>query len=382
MATTSSRRTARVVIVSVCSVAIFGLFAAVVRQSWVTNSASADIVRLEGEGATFMHPMTSLLAEIVQAQSTAVRGEAVDAAGLRKAVAAVVTLDQQYGADLQTHQRLTDLSSQIEAAIAGKESGLEAYNTYSGLVTNASNLIRQVGDTSHLIHDPDLDSYYLMDAAIVRLPDAVVLAGKAADLVVLANQETLQGEDAVRAAVARFGVSSAAEQVSAGLTKTVNFTSRAELGSSIADRLDAFKAAADAFAPPTMSNTLSGAVDSATLAANARRVSAAATPLTHRLLYELQELLDARSAKLSTQWRFTAIAAGVAGVLGLALLWTFVMRRPRHRRPESSADGKPDDAARDLSLGSMNARELLEAEEFVHVGRSVRARTLERDNAR
>jgi hypothetical protein len=381
VATTSTRRTVRVSIVSVCSVAILVLFAAVVRQSWVTNTASAEVVRLETAGATFMHPMTSLLAEIVQAESTAVRGETVDAAGLRKAVAAVVTLDQQYGADLQTHQRLTDLSAQIEAAIAGKESGAAAFNTYSGLVILATDLIHQVGDTSHLIHDPDLDSYYLMDAAIVRLPDAVVLAGKAADLVALANQETLQGEDAVKAAVARFGVSSAAEQVSAGLTKTVNFTNRAELGSSIADRLDAFKAAADAFAPPTMLNNLSDAVAPATLAANARRVSAAATPLTHRLLYELQELLDTRGAKLAGQWRFTAIAAGVAGVLALAVLWLFVMGRPR-RRPESGADAKPTDPERDLPHGSLNARDLLESEELVHVGRSVRARTLERDNAR
>jgi hypothetical protein len=299
---------------------------------------------------------------------------------LRKAVAAVATLDQQYGADLQTHQRLTDLSSQIDSALARKESGLAAFNTYTGLVTLATNLIRQVGDTSHLIHDPDLDSYYLMDAALIRLPDAVVLAGKAADLVVLANEQQLQGEDAVRAAVARFGVSSAAEQVSAGLTKSVDFTQRAELGANIADRLDAFKAAADAFAPPTMLRTLSGTVDAATLAANARRVSAAASPLTHRLLYELQELLETRSAQLAGQWRLTAVAAGVAGVLALGLLWIFVMGRPRHRRPEPGAD--PADPTRDLSFGSLNARDLLESEELVHVGRSVRARTMERDNAR
>jgi hypothetical protein len=358
-------------------------FGAVVRQSWTNNAAAADIVRLETAGATFMHPMTSLLAELVDAQSTAVRGEAVDAAGLRKALSAVNAQDKLHGADLQTQQRLSFLASQVESAIARKQTGLDAYNAYSGLVKLASDLIRRVADTSHLIHDPDLDSYYLMDAAIVRLPDAVVLAGRAADLAVLANQQTLQGEDAVKAAVARFGVSAAAQDVSAGLTKAVDFTHRAELGANIADRLDAFKAAADAFAPPTMLLTLSGAVDASTLAANARRVSAAATPLTHRLLYELQELLDNRGADLSGQWRFTAIAGGAAVVLALAVLWIFVMGRPRQRRPETLGDGPSKQQDSGVSLDSLtHARDLLDAEEMVHVGRSVRARTLERDNAR
>ena len=107
-------------------------------------------------------------------------------------------------ANLQIDQRLADLTSQVESAFAKGETGRAAYDTYSGLVSLAVEMIRRIGDTSHLIHDPDLDSYYLMDAAIVRLPDAIVYAGRATDLVTLAGGGRSAGEDQVRAAVARF----------------------------------------------------------------------------------------------------------------------------------------------------------------------------------
>ncbi|MGH8009200.1 MAG: SpoIIE family protein phosphatase, partial [Candidatus Binatia bacterium] len=40
-------------------------------------------------------------------------------------------------------------------------------------------LIAYVGDTSNLILDPDLDSYYLMDAVLLKLPDGADLLTQA-----------------------------------------------------------------------------------------------------------------------------------------------------------------------------------------------------------
>jgi hypothetical protein len=235
-------------------------------------------------------------------------------------------------------------------------------------------LIRRIGDTSHLIHDPDLDSYYLMEAALITLPDAIVYAGRASDLVTMAGGRSLTGEDEVRAAVARFNVSHDAEQVSSGLTKSVDFTARSQLGSNIAERLDTFKSAADAFAPPTMLGELATTVDAATLAANARRVFAAASSLAHLLLAELQVLLDTRSVKLSQQQRFTGIAAAVAVFVGLAMVWVAVAGRPR--RGPVKRFGAPDD----LPVGSLAyARELLDSQDLAQAGRG---RSRGSDNAR
>ncbi len=225
------------------------------------------------------------------------------------------------------------------------------------------------GDSSHLIHDPDLDSFYLMDAAIIRLPDAVVYAGRAADLVALAGGRPLTGEDQVPAAVGRFGVSYDAERVADGLATSVDFTSRAELGTNIAQRFDAFRAAADAFAPPTMLQDLATSVDASTMAANARRVSAAATALAHLLLIELSALLDNRATALSQQRRYTAIASIAAAVIGLALLWLETVGRPR-RRPAIRAGAKPTD---ELPMGTLAyAREMRDPQDLATAGRGQR----------
>jgi len=377
------RRTARIILLSTCTLAVAGLFGAVVRQSWLTNSTTAEIVSAEAQGAAILHPMTTLLSELVKAQSTAVRGDKVENAGLRKALNSVAELDQVHGVALQTRERLSGLTAQVETALTRGESGRAAYDTYTGLVTIALDMMRRIGDTSHLIHDPDLDSYYLMDAAIVRLPGAVVLAGRASDLVTLAGGKVLEGEDAVRAAVARFGVSAAAEEVNDGLTKSVNFTARSVLGANIAERLDSFKAAADAFAPPTMLADLATEVDAAILAANASRVYAAATPLAHTLLHELEALLEQRQAKLAAEWRFTAVAGGLVTVIGLVMLWLLAMRRTRTGSADTADAHSRSASGDDLPGGSLTyARELFEAEELVHVGRAVRTRTRGNGDAR
>jgi len=380
VARSTARRAGRIFVLSTCTLVIALLFAGVVRQSWLLNTATADVVRRESHGAEIMHPMTTLVAVLVETQSAAVRGQPVDAEAVRKSLAAVAVVDEQYGVELQTRQRLRDLTSKVEAALVARETGQTAFDRYTALVKLASDLQRQIGDASHLIHDTELDSYYLMDAAIIRLPDAMVLAGRASDLVTLAGGRTLTGEDAAKAAVARFGVSTAADQVRVGLNKSVNFTARADLGSNIVERLDAFQAAADAFAPPTMLEELAGTVDAGTLAANAQKVSAAAAPLAHRLLSELQALLDARAAKVSGEWRFTVAAAGVITVLGLIMLWLLALTRRRPAAARVAVDHEPTE---DVPVGSLAyARQLLDAEELVHVGRAVRTRPRERDDAR
>ena len=360
-------------LLTVGTLAVVVLVGGIARQAWRANGATADVVRLEKHGTEMLHPATTLLAELVQAQSAAVRAEPVDVETLRKALTGVADLDRQYGAELQTTQRLSTLTTEIEAAVARRETGRAAYDTYSAIVGLAIDLIRRIGDTSHLIHDPDLDSYYLMDAAIVRLPDAAVLAGRAADLVALAGGEALVGEDRVRAAVARFGVSDAAEQVQAGLSKSVEVTSRSLLGVNITERLDAFKAAADAFAPPTMLSDLSGEVDATTLAENASRVSTTANPLAHRLLGELEALLEERAATLDNERQFTVVSTIAAGVIALALMWLLVAtrRRPAVKRSDPARAGRADD----LPVGSLAyARDILDTDELVHAARPVRPR--------
>jgi hypothetical protein len=50
---------------------------------------------------------------------------------------------------------------------------------HAQLLQDVQALIARVRDTSNLILDPELDSYYLMDAVLLRLPEAAQLSGRA-----------------------------------------------------------------------------------------------------------------------------------------------------------------------------------------------------------
>src|SRR5215469_14630615 len=230
-----------IVIVTACTLTIAGLFGAVLRGTWQASTADAGVAKAERNGVVYLHTMVGLIGQLVETQSAAVRGAPVDATALRKSLAGVSTADQSVGGALGVQQRFADLRDRAEAALLRNDQGREAYQTYTDLVALAVDLADQVGDTSHLIHDQDLDSYYVMDSALILLPNAMVFAGRSADLVTLAGGSDLGGDDAIRAAVARYGVATAGEQVTAGLNKAVEVTSRAALGSDIALQLDAFQ---------------------------------------------------------------------------------------------------------------------------------------------
>lgn len=57
-----------------------------------------------------------------------------------------------------------------------------SYDAHIALTTAANNLINDAGNNSNLILDPDLDSYYLMDALILRLPIASAYASELASV--------------------------------------------------------------------------------------------------------------------------------------------------------------------------------------------------------
>jgi hypothetical protein len=341
----------------VASLVAVGAFAEGLRRSWVDTGSAATVAASERQGIVYLHPMVALIGKLGDAQSAAVRGDRVDDAVVRKAVASVATADQKVGRALGTSQRFTDLRGRIEAALTGGATGRTAYQTYSDVMALTIDLFRQVGDESQLIHDQDLDSYYVMVAAVEQLPDAIVNAGRAADLVALAGSSQLQGDDAIRAAVARYSVATDGEQVTAGVNKAVNATTDPELGTSVAQPLDTFRAAVDAFAPPTMLAQLAGAVDAANLAAGAHQVFTAAVPLAHRLLYSLDDLLAARQAGIRGQQQFIERTAGLGGAAWLVLLVLLVaVRRRPAMAPTAPAATGPTPARQEDSASVVPRR--------------------------
>ncbi len=136
------------------------------------------------------------------------------------------------------------------------------------LATGLAGLITDAGNNSNLILDPDLDSFYVMDAQIVQLPKALLAAAKvaAADLTggnnAVATQAVRAGELAAAADGLTYDVATAdASTEMTGLAgRLTEVATAAEAASVLADQLtDTFERPGVADVSP-LATALSGAV--------------------------------------------------------------------------------------------------------------------------
>jgi hypothetical protein len=374
------RRHARVFALVLLSLLTASLFAVVLRQSWTTNSANTRFVADQRHRVAYLRPLAHLVGALTEAQSAAVRDAPVDTKAVQSAVDAIDAVDREYRDALGTRKRWADLRDRVNATVERPGSGHAAYDAFSGILTLALDLVRRVGDTSDQILDPQLDSFYIMDAALLHLPRVMVSAGRAADLATLPGRSTLTGDDAIRVAVARHDVAQAAADASAGLTRSVEATGHSALGADLAGQLDGFRAAVDVFAPSVVLDALTEPVDVDSLPPAAGSVRVTALALGDTVLSELDTLLADREAGLVAQ-RQVAVGAGAGVVIALSLLvwlaWAAIRRARRHpsagdveavQQPQAHLHER---APSDLVV---DARDLLDFDELAHVGRTLRAR--------
>lgn len=98
-------------------------------------------------------------------------------------ISTLETTQGTYGVDLQftdeglkgrnrSHLTIANLKSEFQALKVGlsKMSVSDSNEKHAHLISDIRGMIAHAGDTSNLILDPDLDSYYLMDATLVALP--------------------------------------------------------------------------------------------------------------------------------------------------------------------------------------------------------------------
>ncbi len=371
----SARVAARIALVLLVST----LMSTVVIQLWNARTDDLSVINAERDGVAYLQPMIHLVAELTNAQSVAVRGEQVDTVAMEAAVSAVDVVDNALGDRLGTRQRWSELRTQISAATSARPSGEAAFRTYSAIVVLAVDLCRKAGDTSNLILDPVLDSYYLMDTATLRVPDVLVAAGRAADLAALTTTERSEAAR-IRVSVARYQVAVAGDAISSGLRKAIDATDSNTLGPRLTGQLDAFRAAVDDFVPPATLLQSLDTVDPPALARSADRVRAAARPLADSVFGELDAVFVARRDTLSAQRTVALATAGAALLLVLILLWLLL---PAARTPAragaaaESADRVPADAE-PVDTALLDPRDLAAVEELMHVGRAVRSRRRDR----
>jgi methyl-accepting chemotaxis protein len=135
---------------------------------FVSKGFSKDIAFVEQErkGVAYMRPLLHLLLAAADAN-----------ADLSQALAALADVQGRLGSDLLfTPAELTRRKRQHQVpgeVIAEWENSSKDVGARAHLLADVRVLIAHVGDMSNLILDPDLDSYYMMDAVLLAVPDNV-----------------------------------------------------------------------------------------------------------------------------------------------------------------------------------------------------------------
>lgn len=328
--TGSGRGPARVVTAIAVAVAVLAPLAVLCAQAWSSTGATLSFVRDERRGVTYLEPLTRLLGATTLAQSEAVRGRPVDVAGVRSALAAVDEADGRLGGALRTSDRWTIARATVADRISRTDLGTAtAYTQYSDVNTALLELDRTVGDNSRLILDPSIDSYYVMNATLLRIPDILLDSGRYADLSVLSaggGDPADLATDRAQLAAARNRIATDATDLSDGLVKAFARTDSTTLGPGLTRQLDNFRTAVDAVAPSTSLLAPPPTRSLTDLAGDQKTLQRAALDLQRAALGQLDLLLRARAAD-AQRTRTVALAATAIGVLVAVGLATLVWRR-------------------------------------------------------
>jgi hypothetical protein len=325
---TASRRAVRVAVAAVVAVALLAPAAYLFTRVWSDNTTTFEFNRAERRGVAYLGPLTDLLSVITRAQSAAVRTDPPDLASIRKAVAAVDEVDGRLGGQLRTTERWTAIrQTVIDRASRSWPDPSSAYEQYSDLVTTLTALTRKVGDVSNLILDPQLDTYYVMNATLLRIPEIIVDSGRYLDLSVLSTGRT-DPESTALLAAARNRIASDATDLADGLVKAFGATGSGTLGPGLTSQLDDFRTAVDAVAPSTSLLAPPPQRTPTALATGQAGLERAALALQKAGLIELDRLLAPRERAASTTRVLGTVAIAVIAVMVIGAALGFVLLLP------------------------------------------------------
>jgi methyl-accepting chemotaxis protein len=278
------------------------------RAYWTQQGAQIAFSAKERVGMVYLKPANELVLRLVESRGLAVRAAAGDAAAaarqtaakqrLDAALAAVDEADGAIGAELETTRLWGELKGEVaQAAGARAAKPGQAFDAYGPAVAGALGLVVQLANGSNLILDPDLDTYYLMDTLITKLPTAADQAGRTADLgLIVARGGSM--DERVALASAQGGLTGTLGLLRDGIGTAFAHTARASLERELSAPLRA------------VTGARRGRVEAVA------RMEAATTPV-------LDQLLEARVDKLSRARVELAVVIAFALLVALYLFVGF-----------------------------------------------------------
>jgi methyl-accepting chemotaxis protein len=271
-------------------------------------------------------------------------------------------VESKLGADLGTSKALATVRAAADAA--KNASPTTAFSAHSAYVDAVITLIGQAGDGSNLTLDPDLDTYYLMDASLGAVPVLVEGAAKLRGMsAAVATSGKPSSDEAQRAIVTAAVTTELFEsRVGTALDKVfgVHPEYRAEFkADDLLPHLSAFR-----------DHATSGKADGASLIREGTEVVDGLSELQLKMVDRLDGLLQARIDGATRERGLIMMAVSLSLVLGAYLFFSFYLvtqgglnEVKRHLVAMTDGDlttsanpwGRDEAAALMVSLGDMQA---------------------------
>ncbi|MCB1995254.1 MAG: hypothetical protein KDG57_05130, partial [Rhodoferax sp.] len=150
---------------------------------WLTASANIQFSSLERVGVTYARELMPLLGA-AQNRRRAAAANAADLPDAQERVAkafdAVLAVQKQHGNDLAT-DKAWETVQRLHADVAGQPVRGDASATFAAhtaFIDAVFALLNDVADHSNLTLDPDVDTYYLMDAVMFKQPLLIEQLGR------------------------------------------------------------------------------------------------------------------------------------------------------------------------------------------------------------
>ena len=298
------------------------------------QNIAIDFGQNERRGVEYINPIRHLLHDIQKHQVAFLNG-AAEAAALEKQIdediRSAQEVDGRYGKDLKTNHGLAGLVekwSTTKSLILRSSSNAKPENinsAYDDIVGKSIlPLIIQAGDTSQLILDPDLDSYYAMDSVVLNLPTLGQLIAQTnahvADLV-LTHENMESKKQLISFLLAR--IEPTMEKVNTGLQTAIN--QNPSLRSKLSVPLRAHTEAVKAFDDMIRRQVLdAGPSDFAKIDLKAMSASGLKTLESNYAMYDvtigvLDDLLVTRVGGFNQKRVYSLVIAGIA--IAIALLF-------------------------------------------------------------
>ncbi|MEU4551482.1 hypothetical protein EV382_4688 [Micromonospora violae] len=316
--------------------ALFAPLGLLVTSNWRQSTDDRDLAARERLGVQYLTALAAVTDALVEAQSNAVNGRPVAREALNRAVEEAAAVDARIGRDLLSQERWAGVRAKLEAlrgrSTADPEAAYTAYGEASDLLLA---LHRKVRESSGLVRDPEADSFFLQDSAGQELPEAVVAAGRLADLGTLVSRRPAaeQPRGLMELTGLRVSALAPAADLVDNLRSAVDGSESTNLGANVLTPLDTYQRSVEALAAYSVPGKDTGVVNPSQLSAAALNAHRSARQLQPVILAELDALLVERIDRLNRdRWLTAGAGAAAALLLGwLAALLVAAGRRARRR---------------------------------------------------